>query len=213
MRCTSDCFSAATQIRLPSSSKASDDSCSLNRQAAAWTAHRCRSACRVSKMVAHDDRGLARGHIWSKLVFDKTHHLDQLICRDLADVTPGSVLSVVLRAKRARRATASTLAAALVAEPHTGSCVPRERCWSILTPPAFKHIPPCRCGGKEKWDLFEEFQGLLDLMEGPNLDIAAAAIVALYEGIRHRPKVRYSPSIRRCSCFRVDQRCKAGVTV
>ena len=44
------------------------------------------------------------------------------------------------------------------------------------------------------WELFEEFQGLLDLMDGEDGAIAAAAIVALYHIFRDIAAVRLPPS-------------------
>jgi hypothetical protein len=43
------------------------------------------------------------------------------------------------------------------------------------------------------WELFEEFQGLLDLMDGPDPAIAAAAIVALYHSFQDIAAVRPFP--------------------
>jgi hypothetical protein len=62
------------------------------------------------------------------------------------------------------------------------------------------------------WELFEDFQGLLDLMDGPDIAIAAAAIVALYHSFRDIAAVRHSPSIRCCSCMLVAGQAKMEIS-
>jgi hypothetical protein len=82
------------------------------------------------------------------------------------------------------------------------SCAP-ETCCCHPDTPSTRHIPLCRCAGKDVWDLFEEFQGLLDLVDGPDPAIAAAALVALYQRFCDIAAVRQSSVIYCCICVLV----------
>ena len=156
--------------------------------------------------ASHDDRGTARFKAWRELIFDKEHHVDQLICRNLTQVTPGSVLNALWRANRARRVNAWTLAAAVDAQCLTCTAVylasaaghPETSC--IQTAAAMQMRWQREVGTPRRFSGPAGPDGRAKLRDC----CSSCRSVVLRHPTRHSGAMLF---LQRCSCFRVDQCC------